>query len=563
MTEDLQVCIDSTYRQWHHAALAIGDGGAVEAWVRGAAWLEDRLLAGQDLAEWSARALLLPDGASIANLGGALLGLNGFFALVVRGPGQLVAAVDRSRSIPLFYAADDARCIVGNTADGVATAFGDCALRPELATEFLLSGLIAGPDTLLRRVSQLQAGELLVMRTDPARPVALEALRYFRREPREDTQATRKELLGSLDGAVRAAIERLIATSRGRTIAVALSGGHDSRLIVSLLKQAGAERLVAFSYGVNGNLQAGLSRQVAERLGVPWYMATYTPQAWHDIARHADWAAYLDYGGQKCMTAHIQDWLALRMLRERPPFDGDMVIVPGHTGTFTGAHVPEAYIPDGSHQPEQVREHILASMYALWPLPARSSRWDVLRQRVTTLAELYAPLSAEQACEVYERWDWAERQSKFITNSVRAYEFWGCDWWLPLCDAALFDLWLRVPRAWRAGRRLYHTYCEAQAAQVGLEALPATSQPSAPRPRWRAAKRLVSRLGLWPQARELARVMDLLAGRPDDPLAWYGAYPQRAGWRAIHWQGGLPRVGERFSIHSLVCREYLERLGLE
>ena len=48
-----------------------------------------------------------------------------------------------------------------------------------------------------------------------------------------------------------------------------------------------------------------------------------------------------------------------------------------------------------------------------------------------------------------------ERQAKFIVNSVRAYEYFGYEWLIPLWDNALFDFWAKVPITLRYQRRLY------------------------------------------------------------------------------------------------------------
>ena len=52
--------------------------------------------------------------------------------------------------------------------------------------------------------------------------------------------------------------------------------------------------------------------------------------------------------------------------------------------------------------------------------------------------------TAEQAADTFECWDCQERQAKFIVNSVRAYEFFGFEWRLPLFDAELMDFWSRI-----------------------------------------------------------------------------------------------------------------------
>jgi asparagine synthase (glutamine-hydrolysing) len=60
--------------------------------------------------------------------------------------------------------------------------------------------------------------------------------------------------------------------------------------------------------------------------------------------------------------------------------------------------------------------------------------------------------------DAMEKWDWQERQAKFICNSVRVYEFYGYDWWLPLWDTEFMKFWEHVPLELRKGTALYLAY---------------------------------------------------------------------------------------------------------
>jgi asparagine synthase (glutamine-hydrolysing) len=70
------------------------------------------------------------------------------------------------------------------------------------------------------------------------------------------------------------------------------------------------------------------------------------------------------------------------------------------------------------------------------------------------------PMSLEETntsyANIYECWDWRERQSKYIINSVRTYEFFGFDWWLPLWDKEFVEFWCRVPLLVRKERLWYN-----------------------------------------------------------------------------------------------------------
>ena len=66
---------------------------------------------------------------------------------------------------------------------------------------------------------------------------------------------------------------------------------------------------------------------------------------------------------------------------------------------------------------------------------------------------------------LFSFFEWQERQSKFLINSVRSYEFYGFDWWLPLWDAEFMEFWREVPLLLRQGKGWYASYV----AELGAE----------------------------------------------------------------------------------------------
>lgn len=54
-----------------------------------------------------------------------------------------------------------------------------------------------------------------------------------------------------------------------------------------------------------------------------------------------------------------------------------------------------------------------------------------------------------------ELFDLNGRQTKFIVNSVRVYEFFGFQWRIPLWDTELIDFFLQVPISCRINQLLY------------------------------------------------------------------------------------------------------------
>src|SRR5690625_2829940 len=105
--------------------------------------------------------------------------LNGFYALIHRVGNTIYAAVDRIRSIPLFYGIKDHRFFLSDDAEWVRQQVGDTQMDPIAKEEFQLVGYVTGQETLFPNVKQLQAGEFLVAR-EIKQEVAVNCCRYYR-----------------------------------------------------------------------------------------------------------------------------------------------------------------------------------------------------------------------------------------------------------------------------------------------------------------------------------------------------------------------------------------------
>ena len=166
----------------------------------------------------------------------ALVCLNGFFSFVHIRENEIIAAVDRVRSIPIFYGTTNNKVYLSDDAEWVRLQVGDSEMDPVARDEFQLTNYVTGKDTLFPNVKQLQAGELLRITCTDKEP-NVQTYRYYsftHTEPEEWEEPTLREELGRV---TEAAFQRLIQYADGRQIVVPLSGGYDSRLIVAMLKR--------------------------------------------------------------------------------------------------------------------------------------------------------------------------------------------------------------------------------------------------------------------------------------------------------------------------------------
>ena len=103
-------------------------------------------------------------------------------------------------------------------------------------------------------------------------------------------------------------LKNIIVKANGRTIAIPLSAGLDSRLIASGLKHLNYNNVKCFSYGLKNNFESNASKSIANKLKYDWgfveinqtkaKMFFSTPEnAWHILATDTKTDVSSYYGG--------------------------------------------------------------------------------------------------------------------------------------------------------------------------------------------------------------------------------------------------------------------------
>lgn len=421
----------------------------------GRAFHGDQLLAGFDLG----RHLLAAH--RHGRLADTVRDLNGSFAFVIGQPDRPeVAGVDRLRSIPLFYTwAPDGRVRVGPD----AAALRSGPVTPDLADAacFLRCGYTFGPHTLHPEIQQVQAGSYVSL----GQFGTIVEERYHRhvRCLRSDIHAGRSERTNeALDRLSSEVGRRMVQVLDGRQALVPLSGGYDSRYVVSMLAEQGYPDVQLVTYGTPDGIEARIARKVADAFGYPWTFVDYTASGLADHVRGEAFARYWRTAGNLCTLPHVQEPYALAELQRRGLIDRDAVAVPGFCGDFLG----------GSYLPSEVvagrvdellsgglAEHLIARvLYLRNRLEPR--QWAGLRQRLSsslshsevcphTLSEFVAEANA---------WVAEHRVARYVINALRAYETAGIDWYLPLWDTELVDCWYRAPVSDLVRKQRYNGY---------------------------------------------------------------------------------------------------------
>lgn len=379
--------------------------------------------------------------------------LNGSFAVVIRNDGEVLAAVDRLRSIPLFYSTSTN--MLSDTGIAMFSENPQARVDEAAVADFRLAGYSVGSRTLIEGTHQLQAGEMLCYSAGACRVET-----YFRHSHGKFRHEEEQSCFDELDQITSSVFKRLLESCAGRQIAVPLSGGYDSRYIAASLKKFGAKNVVCFTYGKEDSFEVAISRKVAEQLGFPWHFVEYTDEKWRYCLSDT---AFAEYASNLASLPNIQDYVALKELHSRQVISADAVIVPGYCGDLLGGSFVPYELLIG--RPRKLLEQGLPDYISRtqFGTDAKMEEYDELRVRIRDEVFPKTPIEDQEGFvgrneEFFTR----HKVAKYVVNSVRSIEYFGHEWRMPLWDNELAEYFYRLPVTLRKDSILYDRYLHSR-----------------------------------------------------------------------------------------------------
>ncbi len=379
--------------------------------------------------------------------------LYGNFGFIYKTERMIIAVADKIRSVPIFYR---------NTPFEISSSpkkllIDGSKVKVNLTSyfEFLLSGYVTSNETLIEGVRQLQAGEFLCISQGQ-----LETIRYYT-YPSDKVWSGRSEtdIVEELDAVHCEVFERIITSLQGAQVMLPLSGGMDSRLVAAMLKRLKYDNVCCFAYGKVGHWEAETSRRVAYQLGYQWQHFPYNHSQWRGWFNSNEYRDYFQKVDNLSSLPPLLDWPVVLQFSNK--HQQDAVFMPGHTGDFIcGGHLSYLF-QDFDLSLEHILRIILRKHFTLWCYKyLLKTGHPFIKIKLQQNLELKCHLTPQTIASAYERWEWQERQAKYIVNTVRTYDYFGFSWRIPLWDPALMEFWSKVPLEWKLNKKLYQRYFE-------------------------------------------------------------------------------------------------------
>lgn len=500
----------------------------------------------------------LAGGPSADDLCKIAFGLDGHFAFAASGDGWAVAAVDRVRSIPVFYARCAGEWTIDNRADRLRrkTGLGPADIDRDAALAIGMAGYSIDRATLYRGLAMLAPGDCVLFCSGQEPQLR----RYYTYAPWKIESGDEQGFQRRLRDVTLAIFEKHLKSLGGRPLVVPLSAGYDSRLVASAAKHLGYRNVRTFTYGRAGNFEADASRAIAERLGFPWQFVPSTVRGQRAYLEGGKHAAYIDFADSCASSPFEQDAAPLIVLKRSGYVPDDAVLANGNSGDYiSGNHVlPKLRQPAQGLSETERRERVVSALadkhFSLWQhlrTPENLSRIRDLLHRSIEAANATAP-GADADHGVYEYAEFQDRQCKYVITGQRIYEFLGHDWRLPLWDNEYLDFWQGVPLPLKSGQSLYARMLHEENWGGVWTDIPVNDKTI--RPLWIVPPRLLAKAAFAPlgvsrwhsfERRFLTYWMDATCNSACVP----------------YWRTAMDRRGARLSV-SWLAELYLARHGV-
>lgn len=405
--------------------------------------------------------------STLNDIGRALKETGGFFALVIVTPYRTLLCVDRIRSTPLIWTVEkQGNAVVAQSADDLFAAAGKKPekLDNDQALAVAMAGFTVGAHTLFSDCRTLLPGQFAVIDTRDGRSTTVEVGHYHRYAPwrnvpvADEGDAAAAERLSELTLEV---LQDSIRKADGRPILAPLSAGLDSRLVVSGLKHLGHEDVICFAYGLAGNREASASRAIANRLGYRWAFTPYDNASMAKIFAGDRYQDFMRYADSLTSIHFPQDFPAITDLQEKGYLPEDGLVVNGQSGDFiAGNHIPKALVRESGIGTDQVIDALLAKHFTQWGFLTTRENTDriggLLRDALNHLtSDEGVSLDDCHPFGLYEASEFVDRQSKYVVNGQRTYDYLNLAWDLPLWHDRYLEFWETQPLARKAGQKLY------------------------------------------------------------------------------------------------------------
>lgn len=372
--------------------------------------------------------------------------LNGIYSIVFQLDGFTIIACDATRAFPLFYTYEDNQLIISDDLDQLMKASGNHEFDPFSEIEFLASNHTHGKKTLVENIYQVRSSEFLVFQGE----VLTRSGFSFQYSKADSVLSSIIDVKARMLSVFENSFTRLAKSLKGKTPILALSSGFDSRIIASFLKEFGFKNTICYTYGRFNSFEIETSKKVAEKLGFQWHFIPYTKEVVGDFLNNNEFQSYLNYASNFNSMPNLQEYFAVKHLKEHQLIPDDSVFIPGYAGDILFGSEFRKYHPLKA----SISDSIVNLKFDNHPLTP-SQKEDLKNEVVQNLKE-YQISNKTDNFSAFDDYNFKERIAKYIFNSSSFYTFFGYEFRFPLWDLEILKFFSLVSENLKNGNDIYN-----------------------------------------------------------------------------------------------------------
>ncbi len=316
----------------------------------------------------------------------------------------------------------------------------------KLAFETLIrSGYCINNQTLLNHIYQLSPGTIMDSFSN--------ITKYFEYLPSKQINYLSKDLDKCLNQIFKN-YKKII--NKNSKIYLSLSAGKDSRLIAAKLKEHNFINVICYTYGVKYSNDYEISKKVAKKLNFKHHFIEINKRKSFEIfeskLRNNYWNNFFNIN---CIP-NMQDFYALFILKEKKILKGkNNFFINGQTADFlTGAH-----LFNNKKTNELIKNFYLKNFTLLNQSKIYPNIYQILFKDYLQISKKYkSKRNYNLNYIILNKWEYEERQSKFIIQQQRCYEFFNQNWLLPFWEKKFVIFWRNINFKSLKGQNFYKKY---------------------------------------------------------------------------------------------------------
>ena len=170
--------------------------------------------------------------------------------------------------------------MISDDANLIVDEYQSWILMKVLKRIFLCAGYTTGSKTLKKGLNQVQAAEVLEIKKNKV--ISEE---YWTYATHKTSKKNFNELKLQLNNIYKDVTKRMIKILKQRTAIIPLSGGYDSRLILSLLVMHNYKKIICYTYGNKDSPEIVVAKKVCDKLKIKLITIDYSNQFFDDFYR--------------------------------------------------------------------------------------------------------------------------------------------------------------------------------------------------------------------------------------------------------------------------------------